>query len=44
MAPRYVIVNAMDRAIEVQQAGLSADVEPLTVGWPKNVVVADRIK
>lgn len=31
LAPRYVIVNAMDRAIEVQQAGLNADVEPLKV-------------
>lgn len=33
LSPRYVIVNAMDRAIEVQQAGLGADVEPLRVGY-----------
>lgn len=31
LAPRYVIVNAMDRAVEVQQAGLDGDEEPLKV-------------
>ncbi|CAM9800452.1 unnamed protein product, partial [Scytosiphon promiscuus] len=31
LAPRYVIVNAMDRPIEVQQAGLGEDTEPLKV-------------
>lgn len=32
LAPRYVIVNAMDRSIEVQQAGLIGDFEPMKVG------------
>ncbi|CAM9699692.1 unnamed protein product, partial [Ectocarpus sp. 4 AP-2014] len=43
LAPRYVIVNATGRSIQVQQAGLPAGVEPLTVGsdgqaefhWPQ---------
>lgn len=33
LSPRYVVVNATDRAVEVQQAGLGGNVEPLRVGY-----------